>query len=136
MYVFILTLHVLTVMLVIGTLFVQSLTVVFRLRLSDPVQIEGVQWIQYRVHHLTYYPILVVAVSSGAYLALLQDGLTTPGNWLQAKIILLPILIVFGFLNGRQISNENLQKTQALLVHIGIFMVSAGMIYLAQVKPF
>ena len=136
MYVFILTLHVLTLMLVIGTLFVQSLTVVFRLRLSDPAQIEGVQWIQYRVHHLTYYPILVVAVSSGAYLALLQDGLTTPGNWLQAKIILLPILIVFGFLNGRQISNENLQKTQALLVHIGIFMVSAGMIYLAQVKPF
>lgn len=136
MYVFILTLHVLTVMLVIGTLFVQSLTVVFRLRLSDPAQIEGVQWIQYRVHHLTYYPILVVAVSSGAYLALLQDGLTTPGNWLQAKIILLPILIVFGFLNGRQISNENLQKTQALLVHIGIFMVSAVMIYLAQVKPF
>ena len=136
MYVFILTLHVLTVMLVIGTLFVQSLTVVFRLRLSDPAQIEGVQWIQYRVHHLIYYPILVVAVSSGAYLALLQDGLTTPGNWLQAKIILLPILIVFGFLNGRQISNENLQKPQALLVHIGIFMVSAGMIYLAQVKPF
>ena len=136
MYVFILTLHVLTMMLVIGTLFVQSLTVVFRLRLSDPAQIEGVQWIQYRVHHLIYYPILVVAVSSGAYLALLQDGLTTPGNWLQAKIILLPILIVFGFLNGRQISNENLQKTQALLVHIGIFVVSAGMIYLAQVKPF
>ena len=50
MYVFILTLHVLTVMLVIGTLFVQSLIVVFRLRLSDPTQIEGVQWIQHRVH--------------------------------------------------------------------------------------
>ena len=62
MYVFILTLHVLTVMLVIGTLFVQSLTVVFRLRLSDPAQIEGVQWIQHRVHQLIYYPILVVAV--------------------------------------------------------------------------
>ena len=136
MYVFILTLHVLTVMLVIGTLFVQSLTVVFRLRLSDPAQIKGIQWIQHRVHQLIYYPILVVAGSSGAYLALLQEGLTTTGNWLHAKIILLLILIVFGFLNGRQISNENLQKTQALLVHIGIFMVSAGMIYLAQVKPF
>jgi putative membrane protein len=136
MYVFILTLHVLTVMLVIGTLFVQSLTVVFRLRLSDPVQIEGVQWIQHRVHQLIYYPILVVAISSGSYLVLLQEGLTTSGNWLQAKIILLLIIIVFGFLNGRQISNENLRKPQALLVHIGIFMVSAGMIYLAQVKPF
>jgi putative membrane protein len=136
MYGFILTLHVLTVMLVIGTLFVQSLTVVFRLRLSDPVQIEGVQWIQHRVHQLIYYPILVVAVSSGAYLVLLQEGLTTTGNWLQAKIILLLILIVFGILNGRQISNVNLRKPQALLVHIGIFMVSAGMIYLAQIKPF
>jgi hypothetical protein len=52
MYVFILTLHVLTVMLVIGTLFVQSLTVVFRLRLSDLVQIECVQWIQHRVQQL------------------------------------------------------------------------------------
>jgi hypothetical protein len=39
-------------------------------------------------------------------------------------------------LNGSQISNENLQKPQALLVHIGIYMVSAGIIYLAQVKPF
>ncbi|MBC8410019.1 MAG: hypothetical protein H8E12_15055 [Rhodobacteraceae bacterium] len=136
MYVFILTLHVLTVMLVIGTLFVQSLTVVFRLRLSDMAQIVGVQWIQHRVHQLIYYPILVVAVFSGAYLVLLQEGLTTTGNWLNAKIILLLILIVFGFLNGRQISNKNLQKPQALLVHIGIFMVSAGMIYLAQVKPF
>jgi uncharacterized membrane protein len=136
MYGFILTLHVLTVMLVIGTLFVQSLTVVFRLRLSDLAQIEGVQWIQHRVHQLIYYPILVVAVSSGAYLVLLQEGLTTTCNWLQAKIILLLILIVFGFLNGLQIANENLRKTQALRVHIGIFMVSAGMIYLAQVKPF
>ena len=61
---------------------------------------------------------------------------TTPGNQLQAKIILLLILILFGFLNGRQISNENVQKVQTLLVHIGIIMVSAGMIYLAQVKPF
>ena len=84
MYVFILTLHVLTVMLVIGTLFVQSLTVVFRLRLSDPLQIEGVQWIQHRVHQLIYYPSLVVAVFSGAYLVLLQEGLTTTGNWLNA----------------------------------------------------
>ena len=136
MYVCILTLHVLTVMLVIGTLFVQSLKVVFRLRLSDPVQIECVQWIQHRVHQLIYYPMLVLAVSFGAYVALLQEGLTTQGNWLHAKIILLLILIVFGFLKGRQISNKSLQKTQALLVHIGIFMVSAGMIYLAQVKPF
>jgi uncharacterized membrane protein len=137
MYIFSLTLHVVAVMLVIGTLFVQSLTVVFRLRLSDQAQIEGVQWIQRRVHQLIYYPILVIAVSSGAYLAMLQERITTPGNgWLHAKVTLLLILIVLGFLNGRQISNGNLRKPQALLVHIGVFFVSVGMIFLAQVKPF
>ena len=137
MYNFSLTLHVIAVMLVIGTLFVQSLTVVFRLRLSDQSQIEGVQWIQRRVHQLIYYPILLIAVSSGAYLAMLQERITTPGNgWLHAKVTLLLILIVFGFWNGRQISNDNLRKPQALLVHIGVFLVSAVMIFLAQVKPF
>ena len=137
MYNFSLTLHVVAVMLVIGTLFVQSLTVVFRLRLSEQAQIEGVQWIQRRVHQLIYYPILLIAVSSGAYLAMLQERITTPGNgWLHVKVTLLLILIVFGFLNGRQISNDNLRKPQALLVHIGVFLLSAVMIFLAQVKPF
>ena len=65
MYMISLTLHVVAVMLVIGTLFVQSLTVVFRLRLSDQSQIEGVQWVQRRVHQLIYHPILVIAISSG-----------------------------------------------------------------------
>ena len=137
MYNFSLTLHVVAVMLVIGTLFVQSLTVVFRLRLSEQAQIEGVQWIQRRVHQLIYYPILLIAVSSGAYLAMLQERITTPGNgWLHVKVTLLLILIVFGFLNGRQISNDNLRKAQALLVHIGVFLLSVVMIFLAQVKPF
>ena len=137
MYIFSLTLHVVAVMLVIGTLFVQSLTVVFRLRLSAQSQIEGLQWVQRRVHQLIYHPILVIAILSGVYLAMVQERFTTPGNgWLHAKVTLLLVLIVFGFLNGRQISNENLRKPQALLVHIGIFLVSAVMIFLAQVKPF
>ena len=54
MYIFALTLHVIAVMLVIGTLFVQSLLVVFRLRLSNQVQIEGIQFVQSRVHRLIY----------------------------------------------------------------------------------
>ena len=137
MYIYGLTLHVIAVMLVVGTLFVQSLTVVFRLRLSDPAQIEGIQWIQRRVHQLIYYPILVVAVASGAYLAVIQERISTPGNgWLHTKITLLLILIVLGFVNGRQIKNSNLRKPQALLVHIGIFSISAIMIYLALAKPF
>lgn len=61
MYIFALTLHVIAVMLVFGTLFVQSLSVVFRLRLSNQVQIEGIQFVQSRVHRLIYYPVLAVA---------------------------------------------------------------------------
>ena len=63
MYIFALTLHVIAVMLVIGTLFVQSLSVVFRLRLSNQVQIKGVQFVQRRVHRLIYYPVLAVATA-------------------------------------------------------------------------
>ena len=64
MYIFALTLHVIAVMLVIGTLFVQSLSVVFRLRLSNQVQIEGIQFVQRRVHRLIYYSVLAVATAS------------------------------------------------------------------------
>ena len=63
MYIFALTLHVIAVMLVIGTLFVQSLSVVFRLRLSNQVQIEGIQFVWRRVHRLIYYPVLAVAMA-------------------------------------------------------------------------
>ena len=46
------------------------------------------------------------------------------------------ILIIFGFMNGKQIYNPNLPKPLAMFVHIGIFCVSAVMIYLAQARPF
>ena len=112
MYIFALTLHVIAVMLAIGTLFVQSLSVVFRLRLSNQVQIEGIQFVQRRVHRLIYYPVLAVAVASGAYLAVIQERISSPGNgWLHIKITLLLILIVLDFVNRRQIMNIDLRKT-------------------------
>jgi len=133
----VLTLHVTSTMLVVGTLFVQSLLVVFRLRLSNQMQIEGVQLVQLRVHQLIFYPILFVAMASGIYLALLQERFSDPGNgWLHTKIILLLVLVILGFLNGRQIMNRDLLKSQALMVHIFIFILSVTMIYLAQFKPF
>ena len=72
MYHALLTLHVTGVCLVVGTLFVQSLAVIFRLRLTDPAQIEGAQWIQRRIYLFIYYPILVITIISGLYLALTQ----------------------------------------------------------------
>ena len=137
MYIFALTLHIIAVMLVIGILFVQSLSVVFRLRLSNQVQIEGIQFVQRCVHRLIYYPVLAVAVASGAYLAVIQDRISSPGSgWLHPKLPLLLILIILGFVNRRQIMKIDLRKSQALLVHIGIVFVSAAMIFLAQAKPF
>ena len=78
-----------------------------------------------------------MAVAFGAFLALIQERISSPGNgWLHTKITLLLILIILGFVNRRQIMNIDLRKSQALLVHIGIFFVSAAMIFLAQAKLF
>ena len=50
--------------------------------------------------------------------------------------LLFVVLIVFGFLNGRQIRNKDLPKPLAMFVHIGIFCTSVLMIWLVQTKPF
>ena len=70
-------------------------------------------------------------------MALFQGQFSTNGNVsLYTKITLLLILIVFGFINGYQIMKGNLNKHRSMLVHIGIFLVSAAMLYLVQVEPF
>ncbi|MBF0236166.1 MAG: hypothetical protein HQM12_00555 [SAR324 cluster bacterium] len=131
---FMLVLHLTAICLVVGTLFVQSLAVIFRLRMKDATQIEGAQWIQSRIYHFIYYPILAVAVLSGLYLAMATNAFEA-GKWLHWKLVLLMILIGFGFMNGRQIQNKNLPKPLAMFVHIGIFCTAALMIYLVRIKP-
>lgn len=130
-----LMLHVVAISLVVGTLFVQSLAVIFRLRLKSDEQIKGAQWVQYRIYKFIYYPILLVAILTGIYLAMVTDAFAQ-GKWLDWKLLLLVILIGFGLLNGRQINNRDLPKPFAMIVHIGIFCVAAGMIYLVEAKPF
>ena len=56
--------------LVIGTLFLQSLSVVFRLRLKSEEEAEGLRKTQNRIHKFIYYPILGVTLISGMVLAL------------------------------------------------------------------
>ena len=134
MFNFMLALHVTSVCLVVGTLFVQSLSVIFRLRMTDPMQVEGVQWIQWRIYLFIYHPILIVTIGSGLYLASAWGYFES--GWLHAKLGLFVVLIVFGFLNGRQIRNKDLPKPLAMFVHIGIFCTSVLMIWLVQTKPF
>ncbi|SVD32629.1 uncharacterized protein METZ01_LOCUS385483, partial [marine metagenome] len=132
---FLLTLHMISMCLVIGTLFLQSLTVVFRLRLKKQEEVEGVQNIQRRIHKFIYYPILAVTVLTGIFLAL-NTGVFAQFHWIKVKMVLLILLVIFGVLNGKQIQTDVLPKKYAMMVHIPIFLIGASMIFLPAVKPF
>ena len=121
--------------LVIGTLFLQSLTVVFRLRLKSPEEAIGLEKTQTRIHKFIYYPILGVTLISGIVLAI-KTGAFSEGKWIHVKLVLLMVLIALGVQNGRQIKAAILPKKYAMMVHIAIFIVGAYMIYLATIKPF
>ena len=131
---FFLTLHMISMCLVIGTLFVQSLSVVLRLRLKSTEEAEGLRKTQNRIHKFIYYPILGVTIISGAVLAV-KTGVFTESQWIYWKLGLLAVLIALGIQNGKQIKEDSLPKKYAMMVHIAIFIVGACMIYLATIKP-
>ena len=132
---FFLTLHMVSMCLVVGTLFLQSLTVVFRLRLKSAEEREGLRKTQARIHKFIYYPILFVTVVSGIYLAV-KTGVFDESRWIYTKLGLLLVLVGLGFQNGVQIKQDMLPKKYAMMVHIAIFIIAGGMIYLATVKPY
>ena len=134
---FFLTLHILSMCLTVGTLFLQSLIVVFRLRLKRQEEIDGVKNIQKRIHKFIYYPILGVTIISGIVLVnKIEIFAQDKADWIFLKLGLLLVLIIFGLLNGKQIQTDVLPKKYAMMVHIPIFLIGAGMIYLATIKPF
>ena len=132
---FFLTLHMISVCLVIGTLFLQSLTVVFRLRLKTAEQVDGIRNVQNRIHKFIYYPILGVALITGLVLAV-KTNVFADSHWIYPKLILLLILVTLGIMNGKQIKKDILPKKYAMMVHIAIFIIGSWMIYLATIKPF
>ena len=132
---FFLTLHMISMSLVVGTLFLQSLSVVLRLRLKKQEEVDGLRNIQNRIHKLIYYPILAVTIFSGIMLTI-KTGAFGQANWIVAKLGLLVLLIVLGVLNAKQIQADMLPKKYAMMVHIAIFLIGAGMIHLATTKPF
>ena len=99
---FFLTLHMLSMCLVVGTLFLQSLSVVLRLRLKSAHERVGLKKTQVRIHKFIYYPILFVTVASGIYLAI-KTGVFDEAQWIYPKLGLLLVLVALGFQNGRQI---------------------------------
>ncbi len=135
LFFFFLTLHMISMSLVVGTLFLQSLSVVLRLRLKKQEEIDGLRSIQNRIHKLIYYPILAVTIFSGIMLTI-KTGEFGQANWIAAKLGLMILLIVLGVLNAKQIQADLLPKKYAMMVHIAIFLIGAGMIHLATTKPF
>ena len=124
-----------SVCLVIGTLFLQSLTVVFRLRLKTAEQVAGIRNVQNRIHKFIYYPILGVALITGVVLAV-KTSVFAESHWIYPKLILLLVLVTLGVMNGKQIKKDLLPKKYAMMVHIAIFIIGSWMIYLATIKPF
>lgn len=135
MYHYLLALHVTAVALVIGALFLNSLVVVMALRLKIPQHAEGVRIMQQRVHLFIYYPILVVAVGSGFWLAAL-GGVFGEGRWLHWKLVLVVLLAGLGLLTGHELRARRVRKGPAMAVHIVIFLLSGWIVYLATAKPF
>lgn len=135
MYHILLALHVTSVALVIGTLFLQSLVVVMAMRLKTPEHAEGVRIIQRRVHLFIYYPILAVAVMSGFWLAF-EGGAFAQGRWLHWKLVLVVLLAGLGLLMGHELRARRVAKGAAMAVHIVIFVLSAWIVWLATAKPF
>jgi uncharacterized membrane protein len=132
---YLLALHVTSVSLVVGTLFLQSLAVVMALRLKTEEQREGHRILQRRIHLFIYYPILLVALASGLGLAIAGDAFAE-GKWLHWKLVGVVLLIGLGLLTGSGIRARQPIKPLAMMVHICIFLVSFWIVYLATARPF
>jgi protoporphyrinogen IX oxidase len=135
MYHAVVALHLTAVSLVVGTLFLQSLSVVMALRLKSDAQREGQRIVQRRIHWFIYYPILLVALATGLGLAL-SSGAFQQGRWLHWKLLGVVLLVGLGFLTGWEIRAKRVVKPIAMMVHIVIFLVSLGVMYLAAVRPY
>jgi len=135
MYEYLLTLHVTGMALVVGALFLQSLGIVMALRLKGAGHQDGVRELQRRIHAFIYYPILAVTLITGVWLAVDGD-VFSQGKWLQWKLVLVIVLIGLGFLVGWELRSKRILKPVAMVIHIVIFLVAAGIVYLAAVRPF
>jgi uncharacterized membrane protein len=135
MQAFLVTLHVLAAAIVVGVLFLQSLAVVMALRLPGEAQRQGVRILQGRMHAFIYYPLLAVTLLTGLWNALAEDAFAT-GRWLHWKLLLVVLLIGLGLLTGSGIRAGRPVRPLAMAVHIAIFLVAGGIVFLAVRKPF
>ncbi len=130
-----LTLHVTAGALVLGVLFLESLTVVMALRLPGEPQREGVRTVLCRAHLYVYYPILAVVVVTGLINAA-WVGAFAQGLWLHWKLVFVLLLMGLGLLTGGQLRAGAPGKGAAMAVHVLTFVVSLMIVFLAVIQPF
>ena len=135
MYDALLTLHITSAALVLGTLFLQSLLVVMALRLKGPVQAEAVRGVQRRVQAFVYYPLLALALGTGLWIAVWADAFAG-GRWLHWKLVAVVLLIGLGLLTGQSLRSGRAAKGPALAVHVAVFFLALLIVHLASAKPF
>ena len=131
---YLVTLHVTSISLVVGALFLESLMVVMAMRLPNEQQQAGVSALLVRVHSFIYYPIFGVALLTGLWLAN-STGAFGSGGWIHWKMVLVVFLAGLGLLVGREIRSGKVSKGPAMAVHVVIFLLSMIIIFLASTKP-
>lgn len=129
-----LTLHVLFASIVIGVLFAESLGMVMVRRLPDEAHREGARRLQQRIHRGIYYPALIIAIVTGFLLGW-SEGVLGAG-WLAWKLVLVVLLAGLGLIAGQALSQPQVAKPAALVVHVVILLLSGGIVWLAALKPF
>jgi uncharacterized membrane protein len=132
-----LTLHILFAAITIGVLFVESLAMVMVLRLPEENHREGARRLQLRIHRGIYYPALVIAIGTGFLLGW-REGALAEGwlAWMAWKLVLVVLLAGLGLIAGQALQQRSFAKPAALLVHLGVLALSAGIVALAALKPF
>jgi len=126
--------HVTGAAIVIGVLFIQSLTTVMSLRLKNEEQRSGVRILQAKIEKFVYYPILAVTLLFGLFYAKSSNAFSH-GKWLHWKLLVVVVLVGVGVLIGNLVKKEKIGKPFALILHIAVFFLAAGIIYLATIKP-
>ena len=97
--------------LVIVTLFVLSIAIFLRLKLTNQLTIESFKKIRQKVCALVFNPLFALGILSGIFFAISQVIFSTDrSGWLNTIFHLLLVLLFLGPLNGYQISKTNIRK--------------------------
>jgi len=135
MHALLVTIHVTAAAFVLGVLFLQSMAVVMLRRLPSDAQRLGVRTLLGRIQRGVFWPILLLTLLTGLWDAMAEDTFSS-GRWLHWKLLLVVLLIGTALLTSQGLRAERPSRFGALAVHIAVFVLALGIVYLAVLQPF